>query len=115
MQATSATNTSKAETAANVEGLEVFAPKIRLATTPLRASEPTHLMATPSSVGLSPSTTTRRSTSFVCAPRAYSVRRAFMGEIEAARLAGMRAATNAQTASAPAAKVKARGSQLETL
>jgi hypothetical protein len=38
-----------------------------------------------------------------------------MGEIEAARLAGMRAATNAQTASAPAAKVKARGSQLETL
>ena len=115
MQATSTTNMSKAETVAKVEGSEAFTLKIRLATTPLRASEPTHPMATPSSVGSSPSTTTRRSTSFVCALRAYSVRRAFMGEIEAARLVGMRAATNAQTASAPAAKVKARGSQLETL
>jgi hypothetical protein len=38
-----------------------------------------------------------------------------MGEIEAARLAGMSAATNAQKASEPAARVKARGSQLETL
>src|SRR5205809_669283 len=44
----------------------------------------------------------------------YSVRSAFMGEIEAARLAGMMAAKKAQTASAPAATPRASGSQLET-
>ena len=44
----------------------------------------------------------------------YSARRASIGEIDAARLAGTIAATKALTASALAANVKAKGSQLET-
>jgi hypothetical protein len=44
----------------------------------------------------------------------YSVRKAFMGEIDAARLAGIMAAKKAQMASAIAATVSAKGSQLET-
>jgi hypothetical protein len=44
----------------------------------------------------------------------YSVLSAFMGEIDAARLAGMIAARNAQHASAPVATPNASGSQLET-
>ena len=44
----------------------------------------------------------------------YSALSAFMGEIDAARLAGMMAAKNAQMASALAATVSAKGSQLET-
>lgn len=44
----------------------------------------------------------------------YSARSAFMGEIRAARMAGMMAAKNAQMASALAATVSANGSQLET-
>jgi hypothetical protein len=44
----------------------------------------------------------------------YSMRRACMGEMEAARLAGMMAAKNEQTASAPAATVNASGSEEET-
>src|SRR5690348_13329722 len=45
---------------------------------------------------------------------AYSMRSAFIGEIEAARLAGIMAAMKAQTAKAPAAVLSANGSQLET-
>jgi hypothetical protein len=41
---------------------------------------------------------------------AYSVRRAFMGWMEAARLAGIRAATNEQAARAHAARASANGS-----
>jgi hypothetical protein len=41
----------------------------------------------------------------------YSVRRAFMGWMEAARFAGMMAATKEQMASATAAIVRASGSQ----
>jgi hypothetical protein len=44
----------------------------------------------------------------------YSVRNAFIGEIEAARPAGMIAAKNAQMASELAATVSANGSQMET-
>ena len=44
----------------------------------------------------------------------YSIRRALMGEMEAARLAGMMAAKKEQIASAPAAAVKASGSEEET-
>lgn len=43
----------------------------------------------------------------------YSVLSAFMGEIDAARLAGIMAAKNAQMASALAATPSASGSQLE--
>jgi hypothetical protein len=45
---------------------------------------------------------------------AYSVLSAFIGEIEAARPAGIIAAKNAQTASALAATPNATGSQNET-
>jgi hypothetical protein len=48
------------------------------------------------------------------APCSYSIRSACMGDIEAARLAGMMAAKNEQTASAPAATDSANGSQEET-
>jgi hypothetical protein len=44
----------------------------------------------------------------------YSILNAFMGEIAAARLAGMMAAKNALVASALAARLSAKGSQLET-
>ena len=44
----------------------------------------------------------------------YSVRSAVMGEMEAAKLAGIRAAIREQTARAPAANAKASGSQKET-
>ena len=44
----------------------------------------------------------------------YSIRSASMGEIDAARFAGMMAAKNEQIASAPAATVSASGSQEET-
>src|SRR5579862_278242 len=44
----------------------------------------------------------------------YSARRAVMGEIPAARMAGMNAAKNAQIARAPAARANAHGSQKET-
>jgi hypothetical protein len=44
----------------------------------------------------------------------YSVRNAFMGEMDAARRAGITAAKNAETASANAAMPRAAGSQLET-
>jgi hypothetical protein len=44
----------------------------------------------------------------------YSVLSAFMGEIDAARPAGMMAARNAQIVSAHAARASAKGSQLET-
>ncbi len=44
----------------------------------------------------------------------YSILRAFMGEMEAARFAGMMAAKNEQIASAPAATLSAKGSQEET-
>jgi len=44
----------------------------------------------------------------------YSVLRAFMGEIDAARLAGIMAAKNVQMASALAATASASGSQMET-
>jgi hypothetical protein len=44
----------------------------------------------------------------------YSVRRALMGWMEAARFAGMMAAKKEQMASAPAATVRANGSQEET-
>ena len=44
----------------------------------------------------------------------YSIRSALMGEIEAARLAGIMVAKNAQRASALAARVSANGSQLVT-
>jgi len=44
----------------------------------------------------------------------YSSRSASMGEIDAARLAGIMAAKKAEMASALAAKVSAKGSQLET-
>ena len=44
----------------------------------------------------------------------YSIRSASMGEIDAARLAGIMAAKKAQMASALAANVSAKGSQLET-
>ena len=44
----------------------------------------------------------------------YSIRSAFMGEIDAARLAGIMVAKNAQRASALAARVSANGSQLVT-
>ena len=44
----------------------------------------------------------------------YSVLSAVIGEMEAARLAGIIAATNAATASALAATIRANGSQLET-
>jgi hypothetical protein len=44
----------------------------------------------------------------------YSLRSALIGEIDAALLAGIRAATNAEAASAPAAIINASGSQLET-
>src|SRR4029077_17312448 len=44
----------------------------------------------------------------------YSVRRAFMGEMDAARRAGMMAAKNAAIASADAAMLRASGSQLDT-
>jgi hypothetical protein len=44
----------------------------------------------------------------------YSVLRACVGDTEAARLAGMTAATNPQTIIAPAADASATGSQLDT-
>lgn len=44
----------------------------------------------------------------------YSMRSAFIGEMDAARFAGMMAAKNEQIASAPAATVRATGSQEET-
>ena len=44
---------------------------------------------------------------------AHSVLSAFIGEIDAARLAGIMAAKNAEMASATAATVSANGSQLE--
>ena len=44
----------------------------------------------------------------------YSVLRAFIGEIDAARLAGIMAAKNAQMASALVATASASGSQMET-
>ena len=44
----------------------------------------------------------------------YSVRSAFMGDIEAARLAGMTVAKMAQSASEVAATVSASGSQNDT-
>ena len=44
----------------------------------------------------------------------YSVLSALIGEIEAARPAGIIAAINAETASAHAATVNANGSQIET-
>jgi hypothetical protein len=44
----------------------------------------------------------------------YSFRSALIGEIDAALLAGMSAATNADAASALAAITSASGSQLET-
>src|SRR6266446_9389913 len=46
--------------------------------------------------------------------RRYSRRRAFIGEIEAARFAGIMAAKNEQMASAPPATVRASGSHDET-
>src|ERR1700691_5853335 len=46
--------------------------------------------------------------------RDYSILRAVMGEMEAARFAGIMAAKKEQTASAPAAIVSASGSQEET-
>src|ERR1700689_4138426 len=46
--------------------------------------------------------------------RDYSILRALMGEMEAARFAGIMAAKKEQTASAPAAMVNASGSQEET-
>ncbi len=46
--------------------------------------------------------------------RGYSMRRAFMGSMPAARLAGMSAAKKEQIASATAAMVRAVGSQEET-
>jgi hypothetical protein len=46
--------------------------------------------------------------------RDYSILRAVMGEMEAARFAGIMAAKKEQTASAPAAMVNASGSQEET-
>src|SRR6185295_8495658 len=51
---------------------------------------------------------------FCAAAPVYSVLSAFVGEIDAARLAGMIAAKNAEIARAPAATDKASGSQLET-
>jgi len=47
-------------------------------------------------------------------PATYSLFRAFKGEMDAALLAGMIAAKNAEIASALAAIVRAKGSQLET-
>jgi len=44
----------------------------------------------------------------------YSILRAFMGEMEAARLAGMAAAKKEQMPSALAATVRAKGSHEET-
>lgn len=44
----------------------------------------------------------------------YSIRSAFMGEIDAARAAGMIVATKAHVASAPAATLSASGSQNDT-
>ena len=46
--------------------------------------------------------------------RSYSVRNALIGEIAAARPAGMRAAKNAEAASDPAATMSAKGSQNDT-
>ena len=46
--------------------------------------------------------------------RPYSVLNALIGEIDAARPAGMTAAKNAHAASAPAATLSAIGSQNET-
>ena len=43
----------------------------------------------------------------------YSILRAFIGEMEAARLAGMMAAKKEQIASAPAATLSAKGSHEE--
>src|SRR5436189_5004352 len=51
---------------------------------------------------------------FCAAAPVYSVLKAFVGEMDAARLAGMIAAKNAEMARAPAATDKASGSQLET-
>ena len=53
----------------------------------------------------------RSASLLVSQPRRYSVRRALIGEIEAARPAGMIAAKKAQIASAPAATLSAIGSQ----
>jgi hypothetical protein len=44
----------------------------------------------------------------------YSIRSAVMGEIDAARRAGIMAAKKAAIASEPAATINAMGSQLET-
>jgi hypothetical protein len=44
----------------------------------------------------------------------YSILNAFIGEMDAARRAGITAAKNAEIASAVAAMPRARGSQLET-
>jgi len=44
----------------------------------------------------------------------YSILSAFMGEIDAARFAGIMAAKNEQIASAPAATVSAGGSHEDT-
>ena len=44
----------------------------------------------------------------------YSILSAFMGDIDAARVAGMIAAKNEQIASAPAATASASGSHEET-
>ena len=49
-----------------------------------------------------------------CAESCYSIRNASIGEMAAARLAGIMAAKNAQIDSEPAAKASANGSQLET-
>ena len=48
------------------------------------------------------------------AGRTYSVRKASVGDTDAARLAGITAAMNAHTIIAPAADASATGSQLET-
>ena len=46
--------------------------------------------------------------------RGYSILSAFIGEMDAARFAGMMAAKKEQIANAPAATVRASGSQEET-
>ncbi len=51
---------------------------------------------------------------FASSERPYGVLSAFMGEIGAARSAGVTAAKKPQMASAPAARLTANGSQLET-
>jgi len=55
----------------------------------------------------------RRLTSYLCLQH-YSILSAFIGEMEAARFAGMMAAKKEQMASAPAATLSANGSHEET-